>query len=131
MRRKRILSGLLILPILACNFVTQMVYPPTATPFPTATPTQTVTPTPSLTPTPELQPAYIPPECATVPLATIPPDLAVQATPDVQVDEVSQDEQLSILQEIGDIVQEIYVYPDYNGKDWNEIESRYQAAIEV
>jgi len=126
MKIKRILFGLLILSMLACNFVTQMVYPPT--PTPTATPTLV----PSLTPTPEpLRPAYIPPECAAVPLATIPPDLAIQATPDVQVKEVSQDEQLSILQEIGDIVQEIYVYPDYNGKDWNEIESRYQAAIEA
>ena len=125
MKIKRILLGFLILSTLACNFVTQMVYPPTATPAPTATLV------PSLTPTPEpLRPAYIPPECATVPLATIPPDLALQATPDIDVKEVSQDEQLSILQEIGNIVQEIYVYPDYNGKDWNEIEARYQARIE-
>src|SRR5215211_792388 len=131
MRRKRILSGLLILPILACNFVTQMVYPPTATPFPTVTATQTATAIPSLTPTPQLQPAYIPPECANVPLATIPPDLAVQATPDIQVDEVSQDEQLNIFKELGDVVEGIYVYPDYNGKDWNEIETRYQAKIEA
>ncbi|HEU4745206.1 MAG TPA: hypothetical protein VFS61_08215, partial [Anaerolineales bacterium] len=64
---KRILFGLLILSTLACNFVTQMVYPPTATPPPTATATPTATPT--LTPTPELQPAYIPPECTTVPIA--------------------------------------------------------------
>jgi len=125
MKIKRILLGLLILSTLACNFVTQMVYPPTATPAPTATLV------PSLTPTPEpLRPAYIPPECATVPLATIPPDLALQATPDVEVKQVSKEQQLSILQEIGDIVQEIYVYPDYNGKDWNEIEARYQARIE-
>jgi len=125
MKIKRILLGLLILSTLACNFVTQMVYPPTATPAATATLV------PSLTPTPEpLRPAYIPPECATVPLATIPPDLALQATPDVEVKEVSKEQQLSILQEIGDIVQEIYVYPDYNGKDWNEIEARYQARIE-
>jgi carboxyl-terminal processing protease len=129
MRIKRILFGLLILPILACNFVTQMVYPPTATPTPTATATQTATP--SLTPTPELQPVYIPPECANVSLATVPPDLAVQATPDVQIDEVTQADQLRILRELGDVVEAVYVYPDYNGKDWNEIESRYQAKIEA
>src|SRR5687768_2905875 len=129
MRIKRILFGLLILPILACNFVTQMVYPPTATPTPTATATQTATP--SLTPTPELQPVYIPPECANVSLATVPPDLAVQATPDVQVDEVTQADQLRILRELGDVVEAVYVYPDYNGKDWNEIESRYQVKIEA
>jgi len=115
--------------MLACNFVTQMVYPPTATPAPTATAAPTATPFP--TTTPALQPAYIPPECTTVPLATIPPDLAVQATPDVPVEEVSQAEQLNILQELGDVIEAVYVYPDYKGKDWNEIESRYQARIEA
>lgn len=125
---KRIVFALLILSMLACNFVTQMVFPPTATP--TALPT--FTPTPSLTPTPvPLQPAYIPPECAAVPLSTIPPDQAVQTTPDSQVDEVSKDEQLNILQDLGDVVEGIYVYPDYNGKDWNEIETRYRAKIEI
>lgn len=129
MRIKRIVFGFLILPLLACNFVTQMVYPPTATPIPTATATQTAIP--SLTPTPHLQPAYIPPECATVPLATIPPNLAVQATPDVQIEEVSQVEQLSIFRELGNVIESVYVYPDYNGKDWNEIKTRYQAKIEA
>jgi hypothetical protein len=41
---KRIVFGLLILSMLSCNFVTQMVFPPTATPPPTATSTATVTP---------------------------------------------------------------------------------------
>jgi carboxyl-terminal processing protease len=126
---KRIVFGLLLLSMLACNFVTQMVYPPTPTPTPTAT--STATATPSFTPTPQLQPAYIPPECATVPLATIPPDLTVQATPEGEIVDVSQDEQLSIFRELGEVVEGIYVYPDYNGKDWNEIESRYQARIEA
>jgi carboxyl-terminal processing protease len=126
---KRLFFGLLILSTLACNFVTQMVFPPTATPPPTATSTATVTP--SFTPTPELQPAYIPPGCATVPLATIPPDLAVQVTPEGEIAEVSQTEQFSIFRELGDVVEGIYVYPDYNGKDWQEIESRYQARIEA
>ena len=126
---KRILFGLLILSMLACNFVTQMVFPPTATPSPTATSTATATPSP--TPTPELQPAYIPPECATVPLATVPADLALQATPESETVEISQGEQLRILRELGDVVEGVYVYPDYNGKDWNEIESRYQTRIEA
>ena len=131
MRVKRIIFGFLILPLLACNFVTQMVFPPTVTPTPTATATQTATVMPSLTPTPALQPAYIPPECATVPLATIPPDLAVQATSEVQINEVSQAEQLRILRELGNVVEVVYVYPDYNGRDWEEIESRYRAKIEA
>jgi carboxyl-terminal processing protease len=126
---KRIVFGFLILSMLSCNFVTQMVFPPTATPPPTAT--STATATPSFTPTPELQPAYIPPECATVPLATIPPDLAVRATPEGEFTEVAQDEQLRIFKELGDVVEGVYVYPDYNGKDWNEIESRYRVRIET
>src|SRR5918993_1583318 len=126
---KRVIFGFLILSLLACNFVTQMVFPPTATPTPTAT--STPTPTPSPTPTPQLQPAYIPPECAAVPLATVPVDLALQATPEVQTVEISQGEQLRILRELGDVVEGVYVYPDYNGKDWDEIESRYQARVEA
>jgi C-terminal peptidase prc len=130
MRIKRIVLVLLILPMLACNFVTQMVFPPTPTLIPTATSTQTATPVPSPTPTPALQPAYIPPECATIPLSTVPPDLAVQATPDIQIEEISQVEQLNILRQLGEVVEAVYVYPDYNGKDWNEIKARYHSRIE-
>jgi carboxyl-terminal processing protease len=129
MRLKRFVFGFLILSMLACNYVTQMVYPPTATPSPSATATQTATAT--LTLTPALQPAYIPPACATVPLATMPPDLAVQATPEFQVNEISKDEQLSVFEELTNVVEQIYVYPDYNGKDWNELKARYQAKIEA
>jgi C-terminal peptidase prc len=128
MKIKRIVFGLLVLSLLACNFVTQMVLPPTATPTATITPTAT----PSSTPTPiPLVPAFIPPECATAPLATIPPDLLLQATPEFEVTEISKSEQLEILDRLGDIVEEVYVYPDYNGRDWDEIESRYRASIEA
>lgn len=128
MRIKRIGFGLLIASMLACNFVTQRVFPPTATPIPTATQTATLVPTP--TPEP-LRPAYIPPECAAVPLATLPPDQAIRVTPDVEVAEISQAQQLSIVGELENLVEDVYVYPDYNGKDWNEIVSRHQARIEA
>ena len=126
MKLKRIVFGLLILSLLACNFVTQMVLPPTATP--TATVTVTASPTPTATP---LVPAFIPPECGTTPLATVPPDLSAQATPEFQVTEIPQGEQLTILRELGNIVEKVYVYPDYNGKNWNEIESKYRGEIEA
>ena len=130
MKIKCIVFGFLILSLLACNYVTQMVFPPTATPIPTATLTPTTPPTP--TPTP-LLPAYIPPECASTPLATISPDVALaQPTREIEANpEVSKSEQLQILEELARIVQDVYVYPDYNGKDWNEIRSRYQAKIEA
>lgn len=128
MKLKRIIFGLLVLSLLACNFVTQMVFPPTATPTASQTPTATVTLTP--TPTP-LVPAFIPPECAAVPLATVAPDVTLQATPEFQVTEISKNEQLRILEELGHIVEEIYVYPDFNGKDWSGIQAQYRAKIEA
>ncbi|HEY3476028.1 MAG TPA: hypothetical protein VGK56_15555, partial [Anaerolineales bacterium] len=127
---KRIGFVLLISSMLACNFVTQMIFPPTPTPTPTATVTQTPTPIPTATPVP-LQPAYIPPECAAVPLATISPVQALQATPEFEIVDVPLDEQLQILDQLGDVVEQIYVYPDYNGRNWNNIESRYRAKIEA
>ena len=132
MKIKRIALGSLVLSLLACNFVTQMVMPPTATPTftPTATATATASPTPTLTPTP-LVPALIPPECAAVPLATLSPDQALQPTAEVEITEISMDQQLRILSELGDIVEDVYVYPDYNGRDWNEIQARYRAKIEA
>jgi len=127
MKTKRILFGFLILSLLSCNYVTQLVLPPTATPLPTSTPTAS----PSPTPTP-LLPAYIPPQCSTAPLATLSPGIAAQinsqpgANPDV-----SKREQLRIFEQVVDKVKHVYVYPDFNGKDWNEIENRYRARIET
>lgn len=127
---KRIVFILFISSTLACNFVTRMVYPPTATPPPTATATATATIpfTPTLEP---LQPAYIPPECAAAPLATIPPELAVQVTPENGIAEISQSEQLRIFRELGDVIEAIYVYPDFNGRDWNAIKAKYRSRIEA
>ncbi|HLO14389.1 MAG TPA: hypothetical protein VK206_06150, partial [Anaerolineales bacterium] len=126
MKIKRIVFVFLVLSLLACNFVTQMVFPPTATPTATAT----LTASPTLTATP-LVPAFIPPECASVPLATLAPDAEVGATPEFTVAEISRDEQLRILKDIEHVVEKTYVYADYNGKDWNEIKARYQAKIEA
>ena len=38
---------------------------------------------------------------------------------------------MTILRELGDIVENNYVYPDYNGHNWTEIASRYQSDIET
>jgi len=124
---KRLTFGFLILSLLACNYATQMVFPPTATPPPTSTPTATASPTP--TPEP-LKPAFIPPECATVPLATIAPETASQPAPEFETVEISEGEQMRILREISNIVKDVYVYTDFNGKDWNEIESRYKEKVQ-
>jgi C-terminal peptidase prc len=41
------------------------------------------------------------------------------------------EEQLNILSELGDVVENVYIYADFNGRDWNEIEARYRAKIEA
>ncbi|HET9906081.1 MAG TPA: S41 family peptidase [Anaerolineales bacterium] len=128
MKLKRIGFGFLILSLLSCNYVTQMVFPPTATPLPTATLLPTTTPIP--TPT-ALVPAYVPPECASTPLATMSPDTVLPTLESETNQDISQSDQLQIVQELSDIVEEVYVYPDYNGKDWNEIQSRYRAKVET
>lgn len=130
MKVKRIALGILIFFLLACNFVTQMVFPPTATPSPTATQTASATPTPTSTPVP-LVPAFIPPECSTVPLATLSPQQATLATPVFSPEEIPQEDQLRILDRLTSIVEDVYVYPDFNGRDWNEIETRYRSKIEA
>jgi carboxyl-terminal processing protease len=128
MKSRRIVLVVLVLSLLACNFVTQMVFPPTATPVPTVTATITASPQPTATP---LVPAYIPPECAAVPLATIPPDQAVQPTPEIEVTEISKEEQLEILSELAEIIQDVYVYPDFSGRKWNTIHEKYRAKVEA
>lgn len=135
MNTKKSFLGLIAFSLLACNFVTQMIFPPTATPQPTPTltptATATATSTPSPTPTP-LLPAYIPPQCdASAPLATIPPDVAIVPTPAFSIKPISKTLQLYILDKVKEIVTQVYVYPDYNGKDWKSIVAHYRAKVEA
>ncbi|MDX1377460.1 MAG: S41 family peptidase, partial [Anaerolineales bacterium] len=126
MKTRRTLFGLLILSLLSCNYVTQVFVPPTPTPLPTFTPTVTASPTPTATP---LVPAYIPPECEARPIATTSPDAVVLPTPRYETQEISRQAQLRILDRIENIVEDVYVYPDYNGKDWAGIVARYRAMV--
>lgn len=129
MKRRKMMLGFLILTLLSCNYVTQMIVPPTATALPTETASATLTSTPTVVP---MIPAYVPPQCATVPIATVAPAVATQATPELPTNpEISKREQLRIIKDVNDIVRDTYVYPDYNGKDWDEIEARYQTKVEA
>lgn len=128
MKPKRIALALLMLTSLACNAVTQVIVPATAMPLPTATPVPSLTPT--LIP---LVPAYIPPECEAVPLATVPPDqvlLQPTITPE-PVEEISQGLQQQIFDDLTGTVEDVYVYPDFNGRDWQEIKSRYRSRVDA
>jgi carboxyl-terminal processing protease len=129
MKLKHVGLGLLVLSMLSCNFVTRMLVPATATSAPITTPIATLASFPS-----PLVPSYIPPECqASAPFATIPPELAL-AQPTVTFEpnpEISKDLQLDVFDELAKKVDAVYVYPDFNGKDWKEIKARYRAKIEA
>ncbi|MEP7137738.1 MAG: S41 family peptidase [Chloroflexota bacterium] len=131
MQTKRIAFGFLILTLMACNFVTQLVAPPaTATPLPTASLSPTIIST--STPSP-LVPAYIPPQCASSALATVAPDIALaQPTTEAKANpRISKSEQLRVFRKMTNTVDQVYVYPDFNGKDWTAIKEKYRAKIEA
>ena len=128
MKTKRILFGLLILSLLSCNYVTQLIVPPTSTPIPTFTATATASSTPTATP---LIPAFIPPDCTSQPIATLSPDILIPSIRQFEAEEISTQLQLRILDEIEQIVEDVYVYPDYNGKDWKQIVAQYRTMVEA
>jgi C-terminal peptidase prc len=131
MKIRKLAFAFLILALLSCNYVTQMVMPPTATAIATGTPALTETAVASPT-TVALVPAYIPPQCATVPLATVAPEVIAQVTPESHPNaDNSKREKLRILDQVSDIVKTTYVYPDFNGKNWTEIVASYRAKIEA
>lgn len=125
MRSRRIVLAVLVLWMLSCQTINRVIATPT--PLPTFTPIPTFT----FTPTPEpLKPAFIPPECADVPLATaIPAPVAAPTMESEPNPELSKEEQLDIFDELTDTVREVYVYPDFNGMDWDEIQARYEAKV--
>jgi C-terminal peptidase prc len=84
-------------------FTTTSVSSPTSSPTETATPTASSTPQPSETPT------------ATATLTAI-------ITPSAQ--------QLSIFRELWQIIQEEYLYADFNGLDWDAILDEYEQKIQ-
>ena len=128
MKIKRFTYLILITSMLACNVVTSMLVPPTATPAPTAT----LTITPTATPEP-LTPAYIPPNCQNIPLATVSPaTVLAQPTSEVQANpQISQELQLDIFKKTVEVIEQVYLYPDFNGKDWPAIVLKYQAEVQA
>ena len=93
------------LPVLRPSVTPTPTFTPTATSTPTPTPTPTNTPTPTITPTPSITPT---PTATTLPLNL----------------------QLRVFEDIWAIINEGYVYPDFNGLDWNAIHIEYRALVE-
>jgi carboxyl-terminal processing protease len=109
---KRITLIVLTASLLACNYLTSKLAPSTATPE-------------------LLTPAYVPPNCQNQSLATVPAATAL-AEPTAEIEtnpEISADLQRQVFDDTVKKVDEVYVYPDFNGKDWPAITSKYQTKI--
>ncbi len=142
MRIKRSLLVALLLITLSCNTITRALAP--VEPTPTPPPTVTVAPTSRVvTETPPPPTAadsvppilYVPPDCQNIPPATIPPATTVAeptATPLVAGNpEISTDVQLRVFEELVSTIERVYVYRDFNGKDWPGIVATYRAKVEA
>jgi len=124
--KKRIIYGLIVLSLLACNTVTQVWNPPTDLPPATET-----TNTPFAPIDESLIPAYVPPECVSVAPATVSPQQVAPTQTLEPITEISQETQLQIFDKLTGIIDNVYVYPDFNDKDWKEIKARYRSMIEA
>ncbi len=116
--KRLILVGLVALS-LACNALSRRAETP-------ATPT--APPTPVL-----LEPAYIPPQCANAPLATVPAATALaEPTPVLQANPtIAADLQLRVFEQVTGIVEDSYVDPNFNGVDWPALVTEYRGKIEA
>lgn len=120
----------ILLLTLACNTITRGLMGAEPTPTPTHSPTPTLAPTFTPAPTPS---AYIPPGCENVPPATVPAATALfKPTPEAAANApIASDEQQRIFEELVKTVDRVYVYPDFNGKDWGAITTTYRAKIQA
>jgi carboxyl-terminal processing protease len=126
MKIRHLTYAVLIASLLACNFLTRMLVAQT----PTAAPTLTPSPQPASTSI-FLTSAYVPPNCQAGSLATIPASTAlVQPTAELQANpEISPALQKKVFQSVVDTIHRVYVYPDFQGKDWPSIAAKYQSEI--
>ncbi|MBM4423558.1 MAG: hypothetical protein FJ030_09225 [Chloroflexi bacterium] len=135
MNSKRVALIILLAFSISCNTVMQAFEPPTATPVPVASPSETASPVESATPSPDApitDSVYVPPSCEGRPLATVPPATTVaEPTPSLETNPViSTDTQLHVFDELTSTINDVYLYPDFNGLDWPGIVAAYRAKVE-
>jgi carboxyl-terminal processing protease len=132
MRRKQ-LSLLFLLPLLVASLACQAAYrvaqgqavfqtatsTATVTASVTASPTPSATPTLTLTPSPTGTPTYTP----------TPPAPSLTPTQTPNPGDLSQ--QLQVFEQLWQIVDTQYLYPDFNGLDWDAIHQEYRQRIEA
>jgi C-terminal peptidase prc len=100
-----------------------------AAPTPTVLAPTLIQPTVTLA-APALTPAYIPPGCENIALATVSPSALATPTPVLQANPpISTETQLQVFDQMVDLVNTHYVDPDFNGVDWTGITARHREQI--
>jgi carboxyl-terminal processing protease len=110
---------------LSCSLLTRGVE--RLSPVDTVVPTQASSAVP---PSPEI---YIPPECQGHPVATLAPDVT-SALPTLELEAnpvLSQQEQLDVFDELVARISEVYLYPDFNGVNWDAVVADYRTRVET
>jgi C-terminal processing protease CtpA/Prc len=78
-------------------------------------------------------PAYVPPECAGTPAITV--ASGVSDTTIAAPEPLTTDQQMDVLNGVDNAVRDQYVYPDFNGTDWDSavaaLASRVEAGIDA
>jgi C-terminal peptidase prc len=89
-------------------------------------------PAATTSPVPPAPEVYIPPQCEGQPVATLPPEVTLaQPTPALDANPpLTKEEQLDVLDELVSKVNEVYLYPDFNGVDWDAVVADYRARVE-
>ena len=133
-RISRLLVVAISLITLSCNFVTKASNVATLTPAATINPPKTPIDDATVTIPPEPSPTSLVTPTTYVPLAcqAVTPEVATaEPTPTPKLNPpLSSDIQLKVFDKLAGIIDEVYMYPDFNGLDWPEIVSRYRANIE-
>lgn len=114
---------LLLSSLLACSLPVQVNAPSTSEPRPTIiwpsatpSPTVTATATPEPSPTPTLTPS-----------ATDTPTVTPTLTPT----NLPLNLQLQVFEDIWQVINDTYVYPDFNGVDWDAVQAEFRQRIET
>jgi C-terminal peptidase prc len=109
---------LFVLAALACQTLTQGLDQITVT-----STSQPVQHTNTALPPQNKTPTAIPPTA--IPPTTIPPTATPTLVP------IDQDQQLEIFQSLWSVIDQNYLYPDFNGQDWNATYEQYRQQIET
>jgi carboxyl-terminal processing protease len=137
MKAKKIVFVLLVMLLLSCNVLTQATRqnPPTTIPITGNIPMTETAPANTSTPEPVSinSVTYLPPGCQNIALATIPAATTIaEPTPSLGVNpEITSETQLKVFEALVSKIEQVYLYPDFNGIDWQSVTAAYRAKIKT